>query len=58
MLSLKSGVFALKDAWAKKRMATQKLENVLTVRNGKIVYDVNGLSFPLWTSAGDYGRIQ
>ncbi len=58
VLTLKSGVFALKDAWAKKRMATQKLENVLTVRNGKIVYDVNGLSFPLWTSAGDYGRIQ
>src|SRR5579883_1250138 len=57
VLTLRTGVFALKDAWAKKRMATEKLENVMTVRNGKIVYDVNGLGFPLWTSAGDYGRI-
>ena len=58
VLATRTGVFALKDAWSKKRMTTQKLENVLTVRNGKIVYDVNGLSMPLWTAAGERGRAQ
>jgi dihydroorotase len=56
VLTLKTGVFALKDAWAKKRMATEKLENIMTVRNGRIVYDVNGLAFPVWTSAAAQGR--
>ena len=54
VLEMKSGVFALKDAWANKRMATKKLECVLTVRDGKLAYDRNGLGFPLWSTAGEY----
>ncbi|HYM10805.1 MAG TPA: amidohydrolase family protein, partial [Bryobacterales bacterium] len=58
VFQLETGVFAYKDAWEMKRMGTKKLECVLTVRGGKVVYDVNGLSFPEWDKAGDYGVIQ
>jgi dihydroorotase len=54
VFDLKSGVFALTDSWGTKRMANRKLECVLTVRDGKLVYDLNGLGFPLWSTAGDY----
>lgn len=55
VFELHTGVFALIDSWGAKRLATQKLECVLTVRDGKIVYDLNGLSFPLaWTSRSKY----
>lgn len=45
---LRQGVFAFKDAWAKKMLGRQKLECLLTVRNGKIVFDQEGLSMPEW----------
>jgi dihydroorotase len=54
VLSLEMGVFAFKDAWGKKRLGTRRLQCVMTVRDGKIVYDRDGLGFPLWTTAGDY----
>jgi len=50
VFELQSGVFALIDSAQKKLMATQRLECVLTVRDGKVVHDVNGLSFPLWSA--------
>jgi dihydroorotase len=49
VFELRSGVFALIDSSRKKMLATRKLEPVLTVRNGKIVADVKGLSFALWS---------
>ena len=58
ILNLESGVFAFTDAWRKKRLATKRLECVFTIRDGKIVFDMNGLAFPLWNTAGDYGVIQ
>jgi dihydroorotase len=58
IFNLKTGVFAFTDAWRKKRLGTQRLECVFTVRDGKIVFDANGLAFPLWNTAGDYGVIQ
>lgn len=54
VLAIREGVFAFKDAWGKKRLGTKKVENVLTVRNGKVVYDAEGLAFPEWTKAGNY----
>ena len=51
---LKSGVFAYKDAWRKKLLGTKKLECVLTIRKGRIVFDAEGRAFPEWTSAGKY----
>ena len=53
-LELKTGVFAYTDAWHKKNIGTKKLECVLTVRNGKLVYDQGGRGFPEWNKAGEY----
>lgn len=54
VLQLRTGVFAFRDALNKKRMGCQQLENVLTVRDGRIVWDRNGIAFPDWRKAGDY----
>ncbi len=51
VFDLKSGVFALIDSAQKKLLADQKLECLMTVRAGKIVKDVDGRSFPLWSAA-------
>ena len=57
VLKYEEGVFPLKDAWQKKLMGTKRVRCVLTVRNGEIVFDEDGLAFPLWTEAGDYDKI-
>ena len=54
MFDLKSGVFALIDSAQKKLLANKKLECLMTIRAGKIVYDVDGRSFPLWSAAGTH----
>jgi dihydroorotase len=51
VFSLDSGVFALKDAWGAKRLATRRLRTEMTLRAGEIVYDLRGRAFPLWTAA-------
>jgi dihydroorotase len=38
VLELDTGVFAFKDAWPAKRLGTKRLECVLTVRDGQVVY--------------------
>jgi dihydroorotase len=58
VFDLKTGVFAFKDAWQKKLIGTKKLECVLTVRSGSLVYDRDGRGFPEWTAAGEYEVIQ
>jgi hypothetical protein len=35
-------------------LGKQKLEAVLTVRAGKLVFDAEGRGFPEWTKAGNY----
>ena len=50
-------MFALKDAWKKKLLGSKRVRCVMTVRNGEIVFDEDGLGFPLWQQAGDYGKI-
>jgi dihydroorotase len=54
IFEMKTGVFAFKDAWSKKLLGTQKVECVGTFRGGRMLVDVKGLSFPLWTTAGEY----
>ena len=54
ILKKREGVFPYFDAWLKKHLGNVKIESVLTVRDGKVVYDVDGLAFPEWTTAGDY----
>ena len=50
VFELKTGTFQLIDSARKKMKANKKLECVMTLRDGKIVNDVNGLSFPLWST--------
>ncbi|MBK9168776.1 MAG: amidohydrolase/deacetylase family metallohydrolase [Bryobacterales bacterium] len=58
VLRLETGVFAFRDALNKKRMGRQRLVNVLTVRDGRIVWDRDGIAFPDWRKAGDYEVLQ
>jgi dihydroorotase len=58
VFELRDGIFAFKDAWHNKRLGTKKLETVLTVRGGELVYDRDGRGFPEWTAAGQYEVIQ
>lgn len=48
VLENQSGVFAFKDAWPAKKLGLHRLQCVLTIRNGKIVYDRDGRTFPAW----------
>ena len=54
VFALPTGVFVFKDSWHVKRLGTKRLECVLTVRDGKLVFDRDGLGFPLWSTAGEY----
>jgi dihydroorotase len=42
VLDLETGVFAYKDAWGVKKLGTQRLENAMTIRAGKLVYRRDG----------------
>jgi dihydroorotase len=57
VLESQSGVFAFKDSWPAKRLGARRLECVLTIRDGRVVYDRDGRAFPAWRTAGDYGVI-
>ena len=57
VLKLRSGVFGFTDSKRRRLLGTKKLEAVLTVRDGKVVYDRDGLGFPEWDTAGEYVKI-
>jgi dihydroorotase len=44
ILNLREGKFGFLDAAGKKLEGTKKLECEMTIRNGKVVYDLNGLA--------------
>jgi dihydroorotase len=48
VLSVEQGKFGFVDMYNTKLMGTQKLICQLTVRAGKVVYDLNGISADLW----------
>jgi dihydroorotase len=43
VLREENGVFALKDAWGVKRLAPKRIRAVMTIRDGKLVYDRTAL---------------
>lgn len=47
VLNLRQGNFGFWDRKGKKLEGTQKLECELTVRDGRIVYDLNGKADPV-----------
>ena len=54
VIELLNGDFGFVDSGHAKMRGTQKLQAVLTIRNGEIVWDLNGLSWPDWETAGQY----
>jgi dihydroorotase len=48
VFNIRKGDFGFMDIRKTKIKGTQKLETELTIRAGKIVWDLNGLSAPLW----------
>src|SRR5262249_8214080 len=50
VLRLEKGEFGFLDMYGARLRGTQKLTCEMTVRNGKIVYELNGLSRPEWTT--------
>ena len=48
VLNLRKGDFGFMDVRGTKLKGTQKLEAELTIRAGKIVWDLNGISAPVW----------
>ena len=48
VFSIKEGKFGFLDIRNTKLDATKKLETELTIRAGKVVWDLNGLSAPKW----------
>jgi dihydroorotase len=58
VLRLERGQFGLVDMNGARMDSTQRLMCELTVRDGKVVYDLNGISRPDWrTLPADYGKI-
>jgi len=58
VLDLMGGDFGFVDSGHAKMRGDRRLQCVLTVRCGKIVWDLNGLSWPDWRTAGDYKVIR
>jgi dihydroorotase len=50
VFSLQKGKFGFIDSGGYSMQGTQKLQCELTLRDGKIVYDLNGISKPAWDS--------
>jgi dihydroorotase len=58
VLRLEKGQFGLVDMYGARLNTTQRLVAELTVRDGKVVYDLNGLSRPDWKSLpADYRQV-
>ncbi|HET7696889.1 MAG TPA: amidohydrolase/deacetylase family metallohydrolase [Vicinamibacterales bacterium] len=55
VLRLEKGRFGFVDMYGARMDGTQRLTNELTLRDGRVVYDLNGITRPDWkTLPGDY----
>jgi dihydroorotase len=50
VLGLERGTFGFVDMYGSRLRGTQKLTCELTLRDGKVVYDLNGMTRPDWTT--------
>jgi dihydroorotase len=55
VLNLRRGKFGFIDVSGAKMLGDQKLECELTVKGGQVVWDLNGISRPLWTDVKESG---
>jgi dihydroorotase len=54
VLRLEKGEFGFVDTWGARLRGSQKLSCELTVRNGLVVYDLNGITRDDWDKLGEY----
>ena len=57
VLELRKGSFGFVDSGGARLAGEQLLEAHMTLRAGRIAWDLNGLSRPDWDQSGDYRRI-
>ena len=57
VLDLQKGNFGFVDSGHARLQGNQKLQCIMTIRSGQIVWDPNGLSWPNWETAGEYTTI-
>jgi dihydroorotase len=58
VLRVEKGHFGFTDMYGAKMDGTQKFQCEMTVRNGKVVYDLNGISRPEWNKLpSDYKMV-
>jgi dihydroorotase len=55
VFALQKGKFGYIDSGGFALQGTQKLQCELTIRDGKVVYDLNGISRPLWDAPQSSG---
>jgi len=48
VFNLRKGDFGFTDVRARKLKGTQRLETELTIRAGRVVWDLNGIASPMW----------
>ena len=58
VLALQEGEFGFVDSGRARMSGTQRLECRLTVRQGQVVWDRDGLSRPCWEDLGEYRRAE
>jgi dihydroorotase len=56
VLNLRRGTFGFIDVSGGKLIGDQKLECELTVKAGRVMWDLNGISRPMWTEKEGSGR--
>lgn len=57
VFELREGDFGFVDSGHAKLRGQYRLECQMTIRQGEILWDLNGLSWPDWEAAGDYDYI-
>jgi len=57
VFELREGEFGFVDSGHARMQGRYRLECQMTIRNGEILWDLNGLSWPDWEEAGDYDII-
>lgn len=56
VFTLRKGNFGFLDVKGTKMKGTQKLETELTIRDGQIVWDLNGIAAPMWDEVKPSGN--
>lgn len=57
VLEVQKGEYGFLDSGLARLRGERRIQCVLTIRNGEIVWDLNGLSRPEWQTAGDYLKL-